>query len=290
MDQMPVQTEWFMSAERAGAFCLRWLLAHHSEALGNVFFERIYHDTREQAIVFFHTMIDQLLPPEEVPTPPNTGVTEHSTEYYKKIATWGLLRDVGGVSTEQRPNVLKLESSQIHKASVFHDVNFHSDEPYSLGEMGVLLLGLRGIMDPSPNIRLAAFKLVRFVMIRLLKDSIGDMKQREMEESVANTVSNRKRTNAPPLSTLSSSSSSDDGMTSPPGLLSDQSDNNGTSSTSPPHSDELPTSSNDSNNNTNGGGDDDGDGDDDVVTSDPSKRIVLEELLDEFGEKMHQYG
>lgn len=180
----PIDTEWYLAAERTGAFCLRWVLAYHHEHLAPIFFQRIYKDSRPDAMVFFHCIIDQLLPTEIVQEPPNTGVTEQSSDYFKKIATWGVGRDLGVLKSA---DVCRLDKSAVSKATVFGDGMFRSDDPFALNDMALLLLGLRALMDPTTPIRYNAFKLVRHVVLSQYIAEIGQI-TRQRKASVGSAT------------------------------------------------------------------------------------------------------
>src|SRR3546814_6985294 len=112
---LPIETQWFLAAERTGAFCFRWILAYHHEHLAAGFFQHVYKDSREDAMVYFQSIVDQLLPMETVLEPPNTGVTEQSSEYFQKIAEWGVTRDLGVLKSA---DVCRLDKSAVLKAKI----------------------------------------------------------------------------------------------------------------------------------------------------------------------------
>jgi len=159
---------WWLAAESSGFACLRNLIAFHPDPMFDLCCENVYTREYKEACLFYHALLDQLLPSPN-PMPPTQVDADDLDGRFRSIGMWADERDVARVHS----NAMLLNAMMGMETSnkLFARVIPQSVHPQLTNPISILVMSMRILADRRRSIRTRAFEAITRTVVEMLVPS-----------------------------------------------------------------------------------------------------------------------
>ena len=174
---------WWLTIESKGYPCIRNLIAFHPVPVFDLCIMNVYMRERKDSLLFFHALLDQILPASNPPLPTQNNADDVSG-YFADLGMWGELRDVANVHSSAMllNKMMDMDENDGEEDDMMNleGVDPISIQPQVVKPVSLLVIALRALVDRARSVRSRAFDAVTRTVIEMLVPTKKKKKNRTL--------------------------------------------------------------------------------------------------------------